>query len=215
MARTPIYHEEKKAQIIQAAMATFAKYGFEGTTNKLIAEEAGKLIGKDGNKISQALIYHYFPGGKSELFKSCMQQFPPLQHVQETLHSNSNQPPEIFLRVLAQTYNNVLKTEGVLPIIRIVIGEGTRQPELVDFLLGELRSTVLVPLVTYLNREIAAGHTNALKPDQIALQLLAPIFMRRTLLATLPTDRLPFQISGDEEFIDSLVQTVLRGLFHE
>lgn len=215
MARTPIYHEEKKAQIVQAAMTTFARYGFEGTTNKLIAEEAGKLLSKDGKKISQALIYHYFPGGKVELFRSCLSQFPPLQHFKETVLASSNQSPETFLRTLTYTYNEALKTEGVLPVIRIIIGEGARQPELVDSLFEILGSNLISPLVSYFNNEITAGHTHAHKPDQLVLQILAPIFMRRTLLATLPADRIPFQLSDDKEFLDIMVQTILRGHFHE
>src|SRR5690348_3160304 len=109
MARTPIYHEEKKAQIVQAALATFARYGYEGTTNKLIAEEAGKLIGSEGKPISPALIYHYFPKGKSELFEACLAQFPPLHQLRDTIVGNLDQPPQVFIRVVARTYNELLK----------------------------------------------------------------------------------------------------------
>ncbi len=215
MARTPIYHEEKKAQIVQAALTTFAKYGYEGTTNKLIAQEAGKLIGPDGKPISPALIYHYFPEGKPQLFTACLQQFPSLQKFRQIIIDNSQQPPEVFLRVVANTYNNLLGTEGVLPIIRIVIGEGPRQPDLLNSLMSILAPEMIGPLLDYFQKQIQHGQTWKLKPDQLAMMLMAPLFMRRTMLSTFPAAAMLFIQSSDEEFIETLVQTILRGSFHE
>jgi AcrR family transcriptional regulator len=216
MARTPIYHEEKKALIIQAALATFSKYGFEGTTNKLIAEEAGKLIGQEGKPISPALIYHYFPEGKTQLFNACMAQFPPLHQLRETIKANFEQPPEVFIRVFVNTYNELLKAEGVLPIIRIIIGEGGRQPELVNMLLLEwLRPNLLVPIYGYMEKQIQAGRIKSVTFDQVGLQLIAPIFMRRVMLATFPRDAFPFEIGSDKDFLEKLIQTFLKGFFEE
>lgn len=215
MARTPIYHEEKKALIIQAALTTFAKYGYQATTNKLIAQEAGKLIGQAGKAVSPSLIYHYFPEGKEQLFATCLEQFPPLQSLRQRIVDNLEEPPEVFLRMVATTYNELLLTEGVLPIIRLVIGEGGRQPELVAGLFSILAPNVILPILGYFGKQIKAGHTLATKPDQIALQIFASVFMRRTILATLPDAAKSFLTSDDEEFINTLVQTISRGLFTE
>ncbi len=214
MARTPVNHEEKKALIIQAALKTFTKHGYEGTTNKLIAEEAGKLMGQDGKPISPALIYHYFPQGKSQLFTSCLAQFPPLQRFKDTIMSNQNQPPEVFLPVVARTYNEILRTDDVLPIIRIMVGEGGRQPELVGHLLNMIGPNLLQPLVGYFQKQIQDGHNPDLKLDQIGLQLLGPILVRRVFLATFPPAMMPFVPSTDEEFLESVVRTVLHGLLN-
>lgn len=215
MARTPIFHEEKKALIIKAALAAFSTHGYQGTTNKLIAQEAGKLMGQEGKPISPALIYHYFPQGKGELFAACLQQFPPIQRFGKAIKENMEQPPEVFLRVLATTYDEVLSTEGVLPIIRLILSEGPLQPELPKALLGILGPNLLIPMITYFDRYIRAGKTRATRPDQISMQLLAPIFMRRAMVTIFPPDQLPIELSEDAEFLDTLVQTLLRGLFIE
>ncbi len=215
MARTPIYHEEKKAQIVQAALATFTKHGYEGTTNKLIAKEAAEQMGQS---VSPALIYHYFPEGKVQLFGECIEQFPSLQHFVERVKANLEEPPEVFLRVVAQTYNEVLKTDGFLPIMRLVLSEGARQPELLHTLLSKLGPRLFHYILLYIEKQIQAGHTTTQKPDQIGLQIVGPLFMRRTLLslvpdvALFPLDR--FLISSDEEFIESVVQSVLKNFFN-
>jgi AcrR family transcriptional regulator len=215
MARTPIYHEEKKALIIRAALATFAKYGYEGTTNKLIGEEAGKLIGAEGKKVSPSLIYHYFPEGKAQLFKACIEQFPPIQKFNQILLENQDQPPEVFLRVIAQTYNDIIKLGDVLPIMRLVIGEGGRQPELVNTLFGTIAPNLIAPMLLYFENQIRAGNTRAAYPDQLGMQLLAPIMMRQIVKRVVGERAEFFVRSSDEEFIENLVQTILRGNFHE
>jgi AcrR family transcriptional regulator len=215
MARTPIYHEEKKAIILKAALVTFSTYGYQGTTNKLIAQEAGKLMGQEGKPVSPALIYHYFPQGKGELFAACMQQFPPIQQFGKAIMENTEQPPAIFLRVVAKAYDQVLSTEGVLPIIRLILSEGALQPELPKALLGILAPNLMVPMLTYFEKYIKAGKTRIKKPDQIVMQLLAPIFMRRAMVSIFPAEQLPMKLSGDEEFLDNLAQTLVRGIFVE
>ena len=51
MARTPKVVEDRRDQIIDAAMQVFAQKGFTRATNKDIAREAG---------ITPGLIYYYF-----------------------------------------------------------------------------------------------------------------------------------------------------------
>ena len=41
MARPATHHESRKAAIIEAALDCFATHGYDGATNKLIAEAAG------------------------------------------------------------------------------------------------------------------------------------------------------------------------------
>ena len=57
MGRPATRHEERKDQIIDAALEVFSQKGYDGTTNHLIAHAAGLN--------SAALIYHYFPARPS------------------------------------------------------------------------------------------------------------------------------------------------------
>jgi AcrR family transcriptional regulator len=52
MARTPKMTEDRREQIIDAALQVFAKIGFARATNSEIAREAGNM--------TPGLIYYYF-----------------------------------------------------------------------------------------------------------------------------------------------------------
>ena len=54
---------DTRAEILDAAAAAFAEGGFEATSLRAVAGRAG---------VDPALVHHYFPGGKSELFNSAM-----------------------------------------------------------------------------------------------------------------------------------------------
>jgi AcrR family transcriptional regulator len=218
LARTPVNFEEKREQIVQAALITFSKYGYEGTTNKLIAQEAGKLMGQDGKPISPGLIYHYFPEGKAQLFYAVLEQLPSLQKFKEVLAENLDKPPEIFLKIIARTYNEILMYENVLSILRLVITEGGRHPEILKTVLSLFVPDLFRPMLGYVVGQIHNGATRVQKPDQIAVQLFAPIVMRRVLLSSLNKENAPFVmenllVSNDEEFIDTLVNSILAGTF--
>ena len=69
MARTPKVVEDRREQIIDAAVRVFAQKGFTRATNKDIAHEAG---------ITPGLIYHYFES-KEAVLKAIIEGRSPLQ----------------------------------------------------------------------------------------------------------------------------------------
>ncbi len=71
MARTPKVVEDRREQIIEAAMRVFAQKGFTRATNKDIAREAG---------ITAGLIYHYFES-KEAVLKAIIEGRSPLKVV--------------------------------------------------------------------------------------------------------------------------------------
>jgi AcrR family transcriptional regulator len=210
MARPATNHEAKKEQIAEIALKVFAKYGFAGTTNKLIAKEA-KEMSADGTGISPALIYHYFPEGKGELFAASIRRLPPLQSVEHLL-KETNDPPEVFLPMVARTYNEFLKTPELRSIFRIIFMEGTHQPDLPYAVMSQFVPNLLQPFLRYFERQVAAGTIRPMKFDQLVMQTMGPIIMRRIAFSILPVEQLPIQLSDDEEFIDSLVQTLLGSI---
>lgn len=210
MARPATNHEAKKEQIAEIALKVFAKYGFAGTTNKLIAKEA-KELSEDGTGISPALIYHYFPEGKGELFAASLRRLPPLQSVEHIL-KETNDPPEVFLPTVARAYNEFLKTPEIQSIFRIIFMEGTHQPDLPYAVMNQFVPNLLEPFLGYFERQAAAGTIRPMKFDQLVMQVMGPIVMRRIAFGVLPIERLPVKLSEDDEFIDSLIQTVLGGI---
>ena len=69
MARTPKVVEDRREQIIDAAMRVFAQKGFVRATNKDVAREAG---------ITAGLIYHYFEN-KEALLMAIIEGRSPLK----------------------------------------------------------------------------------------------------------------------------------------
>src|SRR5207244_8202293 len=90
MARTPKVVEDRREQIIDAAMRVFSQKGFTRATNKDIAREAG---------ITPGLIYHYFES-KEALLKAILQTRSPLKLVNSLPEQVFIQLPEVFLRFL-------------------------------------------------------------------------------------------------------------------
>ena len=70
MARTPKMTEDRREQIIDAALRVFAEKGFAHATNSEIAREAGNM--------TPGLIYYYFKS-KEDLLKVVLQERSPLR----------------------------------------------------------------------------------------------------------------------------------------
>lgn len=213
MARPAHHHEEKKALIVQAATDVFAAYGYDGTTNKLIAERVGQRMSTEGHPVSPALIYHYFPKGKAQLFAACLDQLAPLQSFEQVIAQHANSPLETFLLALARAYNEALITRNVMTVIRLKVIEGHRHPELQDAAVADLGMSGVHGVLAYLARQQQAGTlTSARRPDHILLLLMSPIAMRRMTLALLAHQQHTPTLEDDEAFLRALVADVLHGV---
>ena len=83
MPRTPKVVEDRREQIIDAAMRVFAQKGFMKATNKDVAREAG---------ITPGLIYYYFES-KEALLKAVLEERSPIQVVSTITPEMLEQPP--------------------------------------------------------------------------------------------------------------------------
>lgn len=111
----------KREQILQGAMKVFLASGYAGTSMDRVAEAAG---------VSKQTIYSYFQD-KESLFRSLIEgetlaRFEAIFQL-EPQHID----PETLLRRLAQIYfTQVVDNSQYVPLLRIVIGESERFPEL-------------------------------------------------------------------------------------
>src|SRR6266536_1784894 len=90
MARTPKVVEDRREQILDAAIRVFAQKGFTRATNKDIAREAG---------ITPGLIYHYFES-KEAVMKAIIESRSPLGMLRSLPPETLELPPETFLPFL-------------------------------------------------------------------------------------------------------------------
>src|SRR5256714_14289008 len=120
MARTPKVVEDRRAQIIDAAMRVFSQKGFTRATNKDIAREAG---------ITPGLIYHYFKN-KEALLNAVIEERSPLKVFRSLPSQVMALPPEAFLRFLLKQVLSVVEGEQFVQLIRVFVPEVIHHPEM-------------------------------------------------------------------------------------
>jgi AcrR family transcriptional regulator len=113
MARTPKVVEDRRDQIIDAAMQVFAQKGFIRATNKDIAREAG---------ITPGLIYYYFDS-KEDLLKTIIETRSPAQLMTTLPPQIFELPPENFIRMLILRALSIIETEQLIQLVRMLLPE--------------------------------------------------------------------------------------------
>lgn len=113
MARTPKVVEDRREQILDAAMHVFAEKGFARATNKDIARRAG---------ITPGLIYHYFES-KEALLMSIVENRSPLK-IEGTFSSEMLAlPAETLFRTIVMRVLSIVETEDFVAFVRMLIPE--------------------------------------------------------------------------------------------
>ncbi len=202
MGRPANKHEERKSQIVTAALEVFAARGYDGTTNHLIAEAAGLN--------SAALIYHYFPS-KTDLFKDCLERITALGDLKHDLTTGQDKPPEVYLRKVAMSYLKTLSGKPVNHLFLMVLAAAQSHPELMPILMGKLSEVIFFPLLSYFARMSTEGRLRSISPVIAAQELLGPL-MLRAIAGALFEASVPFVFPDEEEFIDSHIQVFMDGL---
>jgi AcrR family transcriptional regulator len=202
MGRPATKHEERKNQIVTAALEVFAAKGYDGTTNHLIAEAAGLN--------SAALIYHYFPS-KTDLFKNCLERGTALEDLKRDLTGGQDKPPEVYLHKVAASYLRTLTGKPVNHLFLMVLAAAQSHPELMPILMGKLSEVIFFPLLSYFARMSTEGRLRSISPIIAAQELLGPL-MLRAIAGALLEGSLPFVFPDDEEFIDSHIRVFMDGL---
>ncbi|GAP99214.1 TetR/AcrR family transcriptional regulator [Leptolyngbya sp. NIES-2104] len=113
----------KRDQILKGAMNVFLRSGYAGTSMDRVAAEAG---------VSKQTIYSHFQD-KEGLFRSLIEG-ETLSRFEAVFHLDHQQiDPETLLRRLAEIYFTQVVDNGYyVPLLRIVIAESERFPELAE-----------------------------------------------------------------------------------
>jgi TetR/AcrR family transcriptional regulator, mexJK operon transcriptional repressor len=157
--------EERRAQIIDAALEVFSEKGFEGTTNKEVAKMAGIA--------SPGLIYHYF-ADKLELLREVIQAnipqppsfvFDPEHPLNESLYAITGQ----FLRDLERP--------RTVRLLRVLLGEALRRPEFARLMTEAIEKRAFHQLETIFRLHIQKGTLRAdLDPVLTTVRFMGSLF---------------------------------------
>lgn len=212
MARRAAQHEERKAAVVAAATATFARLGYAGTTTKQLAADAARSTGRG---FTPALLYHYFPGGKLELFAAVMRQFGPLRAFGQALREDADAPPEVYLPRVARVYLQTMEDPTAASLFRIVLTEGPRHPELAANLVGYVAPLFILPLAEYLARQADLGRLRPLPPLAAIFEFLGPLMTRALLGQLLGDTPLPLPLPDADTLVEHHVRTFLYGVTND
>jgi AcrR family transcriptional regulator len=199
MARTPAVVEDRREQIMEAALRVFARKGFAGATNKDIAREAG---------ITAGLIYHYF-ANKEALLKAIIEERSPVQLLRELPPEMRDLPPETLLRYLLQQMLALVEDEKFMQLLRVYLSELIHNPDVSPLGIPAIQEGTKF-LEDYLARKMENGELRRVDPTlaaQVIMGSIMDVVLRRQVL------RDPVMLRyTHEQIVEGVVSTALQGL---
>jgi len=192
--------EDRPAEITEAAMNAFAEKGFAGTKVEDVAKRAG---------VSKGLLYLYFKT-KEDLFKAVIRSFisPKIDALTRTVE-NSDLSAEAFLRGPFLDLAKTIPNSPARILARLMISEGPKHPDLVEWYWENVVSKALTALRTVIRRGVESGELRRSALDDFPYILAAPVVFSvlwKILFEThdnLDTDRFI------EEHLEIVLNTIL------
>jgi AcrR family transcriptional regulator len=192
---------DRRVQILDAAFEEFAAKGFKGATIKSIANAAGLQ--------SPALIYWYFPD-KEALFREVLgSRLPVLRAVRDPA-GLLDLPPEQVLPTIARKYLATFDNLPAQRMVRLLVGEAARRPEIAEVVGNTVIKRVLEFLKSYMARQIELGR---LRPHDVRssarafIGMLLPQAGGKLFFPAIREDGLT-----DEDHLETSINIFLNGL---
>ncbi|MEQ8205207.1 MAG: TetR/AcrR family transcriptional regulator, partial [Woeseia sp.] len=158
--------EDRPAEITAAAMDEFAERGYDATPVEAVARRAG---------VSKGLLYLYFKT-KEELFKAVVRSFiSPRVDALRSAIVDSDIGVEEFLRGPFLTFAAALPTSKARHLLRLMIAEGHKHPDLTRWYWENVVSQGLQALTVLIERGVARGELRPSALDRFPHLLLSPV----------------------------------------
>ena len=140
--------ENRPQEITEAALAAFAEKGYAATRVDEVAKRAG---------ISKGLLYLYFKT-KEDLFKAVIRSFvvPKIDELTAIVDA-SELSSEEFLRGPFLEFVKSVPGSPISILVRLMISEGPKHPDLLQFYWDNVVSRGLAVLKVLLERGVANG----------------------------------------------------------
>jgi AcrR family transcriptional regulator len=194
---------ERPGEILEAAFAEFSRNGYASTTLDQIAEGAG---------VTKGTIYVYFEN-KEHLFISMVREitkagFDTVQGLYET-HAGST--ADLLRAQFSFMYQHIVEDRRRREVVRMLIAEAPRFPELADRYHQEILSTCLDMLRQALQRGMDRGEFRQSAIINTPQVIIAPIALV-DLWMMLFDDRQPLDL---KVYFNAHLDLVLNGLLQK
>lgn len=160
--------EDRPQEITAAAFGAFAENGFTATKVEDVARRAG---------VSKGLLYLYFKT-KEELFKAVIRSVvtPRLDELTRTLDT-AELGAEAFIRGPVLDFMKRVPGSPVSVVIRLMISEAPKHPDLVDYYWQNVASRGLGALRQLLRRGVENGEFRESAVNDLPQLIIAPVMM--------------------------------------
>ena len=194
-------YENRKQQIMDAALDVFAHKGFEKATNKEIAKKAGIK--------SPGLIYHYFQN-KRDLFQQAIEARSSNLQLLFKSDALMNLPPRETLTRLGLHFVQMASNKQFLLLHRAILGEAIKRPQLAQLLNQIGPGRIINFLRRYLSHQMELGNLRPMEPSIAARCFMGPLlayFLTKDVFLQEDIQ----QVSG-EEMVANAVEIFLQGM---
>lgn len=194
-------NRNKRRQILEAGLKSFAKYGFEKATIKRIAREA---------KISTTSIIYWYFKDKNELLQAVLNESLPLVNLVANPDKLMEQPPEEVLLIIARTFLHTYDDPDMTKVMRIFFAEAAKDKKKGTQFAQTGMMTILNFLVKYHERQINLGRFRPHDTYSIVRSFIGMLVIYVLSQEMFPPLRI--NLPDKEQYIQEVVANFIRGL---
>ena len=157
--------EDRPQEIAEAAFETFAEKGYAAARVEEVAKRAG---------VSKGLLYLYYKT-KEELFKAVIRSLvvPRMNALTATMDT-SGLSAEEFLRGPFLDFARQLPGSPVAVVIRLMIAEGPKHPDLLQYYWDNVVSQGLAAIRKLVERGVASGEFRRTRVNELPHLIVMP-----------------------------------------
>ena len=191
---------ERPGEILEAAFTEFSRNGYAVTTLDRIAERAG---------VTKGTIYVYFEN-KEHLFISMVREFTKAAYeaVQGLYETHEGSTADLLRAQFGFIYQHIVEDRRRREVVRMLIAEAPRFPELADRYHEEILRPCLDMLKAAIQRGIDRGEIRKSSIVESPQVVIAPIALV-DLWMMMFDDRQPLDL---KVYFDAHLDLVLNGL---
>ncbi len=162
----------KRKQIVQAAIDVFLKHGYAATSLQKVAEEA---------HVIRATIYSHF-ADKNELFKAIIEELTTNRMGEEFQQKMMEANVREFVYLMRDSIEQKKNDEQYLALLRIVIGESEKFPDLARLYFKTIHSKGMIVCQNYFQIRAGLGPEKALALTQVVVGSMMAHLIQQELL---------------------------------
>ncbi|HYG58460.1 MAG TPA: TetR/AcrR family transcriptional regulator [Symbiobacteriaceae bacterium] len=196
---------DRRREILEAAFQVFSHKGYSLATNADIARQAG---------VTPAALYYYFPS-KEDLFRACIldRQAILKPNVEQMVEQLREMPPETVIPLLTRGVLTFLTEEPTRSLLKIILSEGIRNPEIVTMWQAHAVGPVAGVIFGYFQDQMEKGTLRRMDPRMFGILLNGSV-----MALILARDMLGLPIAQEidnDTFLLELSHMQLHGFIHK